>query len=96
MPPYRSSPVMTSSPGRKQAGDHVECAHARADGQGTPGVHDFGEVTLEMGARGIARSGVIVLAAAISGALLESGRLVDGNARGTMLVLGLGIHELGS
>ena len=81
--------------GSKQAGDDVQGTHARADSQGTCGIHDLGEVALEMGTGGIAGSSVIVLAASVGRRLLEGRGLVDGDARGAILILGLGVDELG-
>lgn len=82
--------------GAEDAGDDVEGAHARGDGEGAAGAHDLGEVALEMGARGVAGAGVVVLLLAAGGrGLLKGGRLVDGRARGAVLVLALGVDELG-
>ncbi len=82
--------------GPQQARDDVERAHAGADGEHALGRHDLGEVALEVGAGRVAGARVVVLLlTAGRRRLLEGGRLVDGDARGAVLVLGLGVDELG-
>jgi len=44
---------------------------------------------------GVARTGVIVLVSTPGRGLFEGGGLIDGHARGTILIFGVGINELG-
>ncbi|KAG9680324.1 cystathionine beta-lyase, partial [Aureobasidium melanogenum] len=67
----------------KQASDNVKASHARRHDQRAVGIHDLGQVTLEMGTGRVARTSVIVLIALA----LEGCGLVDRNAASIVLVV---------
>lgn len=81
--------------GAQDSGDDVQGTHSRTDGERSCSVHDLGHVSLEVRARGVAGSCVIVLLATTGRRLFERGRLVDGDAGGSILILGLGIDQFG-